>query len=209
MIQQWEKLGPLPLQETLSGIKWVKIRKTYSEKLNDEVSENTLKKRREYYRKHGVMNVFPPGLGSSLGEDIENDSSLSYNDGGGEDMSNEREDDYRMTVEDLIEDMKQFGLTADDVIAGLMDAPKSWQNSLEEDVQDPEDIEDEEELDGIELLYWGKREYLRMTNNRPGSVQRYYSLYREWRKEIKRHGLDPEDKEAFERFLRQHIEETI
>lgn len=188
----------------------MKIKRTCEEKLNDEVSENTLKKRREYFRKHGVKNVFPPGLGSSLGEGIENDSPLSYNDGGGEDMSNEREDDYRMTVEDLIEDMKQFGLTADDVIAGLMDAPKSWQNSLEEDVQDSEDIEDEEELDGIELLYWGKREYLRMTNNRSGSVQRYYSLYREWRKEIKRRGLDPEDKEAFEKFLKQHIrEETI
>lgn len=36
----------------------------------DEVSENTLKKRREYYLKHGVKNVFPSGLLESSSLDI-------------------------------------------------------------------------------------------------------------------------------------------
>ena len=38
--------------------------------LKDEVSENTLKKRREYYLKHGVKNVFPSGLLESSSLDI-------------------------------------------------------------------------------------------------------------------------------------------
>ena len=38
--------------------------------LKDEVSENTLKKRREYYLKHGVKNVFPCGLLESSSLDI-------------------------------------------------------------------------------------------------------------------------------------------
>lgn len=38
-----------------------------SEELKDEVSENTLKKRREYYLTHGLKDIFPAGLG----EDIE------------------------------------------------------------------------------------------------------------------------------------------
>lgn len=36
----------------------------------DEVSKNTLKKRREYYLKHGVKNVFPSGLLESSSLDI-------------------------------------------------------------------------------------------------------------------------------------------
>ena len=36
----------------------------------DEVSKNTLKKRREYYLKHGVKNVFPCGLLESSFLDI-------------------------------------------------------------------------------------------------------------------------------------------
>lgn len=40
------------------------------ENFKDEVSENTLKKRRDYYLKHGVKNVFPSGLLESPSLDI-------------------------------------------------------------------------------------------------------------------------------------------
>ena len=49
--------------------------------LKDEVSENTLKKRREYYLKHGVKNVFPSGLLESSSLNITTPYMLR-NDGG-------------------------------------------------------------------------------------------------------------------------------
>ena len=53
------------------------IIKELVEDLKDEVSDNTLKKRRKYYLTHGLKNVFPSGLGESL--DTNNIISLLSN----------------------------------------------------------------------------------------------------------------------------------
>ena len=44
----------------------------------DEVSKNTLKKRRKYYLKHGVKNVFPSGLLESSFLDIKGEPMNKY-----------------------------------------------------------------------------------------------------------------------------------
>ena len=53
------------------------IIKELTEELKDEVSDNTLKKRRKYYLTHGLKNVFPIGLEESL--DTNNIISLLSN----------------------------------------------------------------------------------------------------------------------------------
>ena len=143
-----------------------------NEELKDEVSENTLKKRRKYYLTHGLKNVFPSGLGEELinneekiinntpylslnflGEDIEKHDTLNpllfdEND----ELKLEIKEAIEKIVSQFVEDLKTDGVKIEvkDVI--LVGSNVSYNYTKDSDL-DVHIIVDENKLDCDPELY--------------------------------------------------------